>query len=151
MALNNLLFIYFAGLRYAVFGLGNSTYEHFNAMAKVVDKKLEAMGGVRVHPMGMGDDDINIEDDFVQWKEAFWTSVCNEFNLESMGDDFSMRQYETTVFDKDKPYVTPERVFSGEVARLNSYKTQRPPFDLKNPYLAPILVNRNIHSPASDR
>ena len=45
----------------------------------------------------------------------------------------------------------PERVFSGEVARLNSYKTQRPPFDVKNPYMAPVVVNRNLHSDDSDR
>ena len=66
-------------------------------MGKIVDKKLAEMGGKRVHPLGLGDDDINIEDDFVQWKEAFWNSVCEEFNLENLGDDFSMRQYEATV------------------------------------------------------
>ena len=43
------------GLRYAVFGLGNSTYEHFNAMGKVVDKKLSEMNGKRVHPLGLGE------------------------------------------------------------------------------------------------
>jgi len=137
------------GLRYAVFGLGNSTYEHFNEMGKIVDKKLAEMGGKRVHPLGLGDDDINIEDDFVQWKEAFWNSVCEEFNLENLGDDFSMRQYEATVL-KEGDYK-PERVFSGEVARLNSYKTQRPPFDVKNPYMAPVVANRNLHSDDSDR
>ena len=74
-----LLFV--LGLRYAVFGLGNSTYEHYNAMGKITDKRLNEMGGKRVHPLGLGDDDINIEDDFVQWKEAFWNSVCEEFKL----------------------------------------------------------------------
>lgn len=137
------------GLRYAVFGLGNSTYEHFNAMGKVVDKKLSEMNGKRVHPLGLGDDDVNIEDDFIQWKENFWTSVCEEFGLEYLGDDFSMRQYEATEL-KDGDY-NPERVFRGEVARLNSYKTQRPPFDMKNPYMAPVKVNRNLQSEESDR
>lgn len=137
------------GLRYAVFGLGNSTYEHFNAMGKVVDKKLSDMNGKRVHPLGLGDDDVNIEDDFIQWKEGFWTSVCEEFGLEYLGDDFSMRQYEATEL-KDGEF-NPERVFRGEVARLNSYKTQRPPFDMKNPYMAPVNVNRNLQSEDSDR
>merc|ERR1739844_606720 len=141
--------IEFNGLRYAVFGLGNSTYEHFNAMGKVVDKKLSDMNGKRVHPLGLGDDDINIEDDFIQWKENFWTSVCEEFGLEYLGDDFSMRQYEATEL-KEGEY-NPERVFRGEVARLNSYKTQRPPFDMKNPYMAPVNVNRNLQSEDSDR
>ena len=45
-------FVFFPGLRYAVFGLGNSTYEHFNAMGKFVDTKMEEMGGKRVHNLG---------------------------------------------------------------------------------------------------
>merc|ERR1712209_272989 len=106
-------------------------------------------GGKRVHPLGIGDVDGNIEEDFVKWKEAFWTSVCEEFGLESLGDDFSMRQYEATIL-QDGDYK-PERVFTGEVARLRSYQTQRPPFDVKNPFLAPIKVNRNLHSDDSDR
>ena len=34
---------------------------------------------------------------------------------------------------------------------MRSYVTQRPPFDLKNPWMAPIKVNRNLHSDGSDR
>ncbi len=40
-----------------VFGLGNKTYEHFNAMAKYCDKRLGELGGTRVVEAGMGDDD----------------------------------------------------------------------------------------------
>ena len=96
-----------------------------------------------------GDDDVNIEEDFVRWKEAFWTSVCEEFSLESLGDDFSMRQYEASVLNEGD--YKPERVYSGEVARIRSYQTQRPPFDVKNPFLAPVKINRNLHSEKSDR
>lgn len=40
-----------------VFGLGNKTYEHYNEMAKYVDKRLHELGATRVHEVGMGDDD----------------------------------------------------------------------------------------------
>ena len=40
-----------------VFGLGNKTYEHYNAVGKYVDKRLGELGGVRVCELGMGDDD----------------------------------------------------------------------------------------------
>jgi NADPH-ferrihemoprotein reductase len=40
-----------------VFGLGNKTYEHYNATGKFIDKKLEELGAERVFELGMGDDD----------------------------------------------------------------------------------------------
>lgn len=40
-----------------VFGLGNKTYEHYNAVGKYVDKRLEELGGVRICELGLGDDD----------------------------------------------------------------------------------------------
>ena len=136
-------------LKYAVFALGNKTYENFNAMGIYVDKKLEELGAKRVHALGLGDDDANLEDDFITWKEAFWQSVCKEYDVGFIGDDFSLRQYEQTVLLEGD--YKPERVYSGEPARVRSLITQRPPFDAKNPYLTPIRVNRNLHSESSDR
>ncbi|KAG8122804.1 hypothetical protein E2320_018254 [Naja naja] len=46
-----------SGIKYAVFGLGNKTYEHFNAMGKFVDKRLEELGAQRIFELGLGDDD----------------------------------------------------------------------------------------------
>jgi len=34
---------------------------------------------------------------------------------------------------------------------LNSYQNQRPPFDTKNPFKAPLRVNYNLCSEDSDR
>ena len=60
-----------SGMKYAVFGLGNKTYEHFNKMGKFVDTKLEELGAKRIYQLGVGDDDANLEDDFITWKEVF--------------------------------------------------------------------------------
>lgn len=43
--------------RTQVFALGNKTYEHFNAMGKYVDKRLEQLGAQRIFDLGLGDDD----------------------------------------------------------------------------------------------
>ena len=43
---------FLSGLNYAVFGLGNKTYEHYNAMGIYVDKRLEELGGKRIHDLG---------------------------------------------------------------------------------------------------
>ena len=40
-----------------VFCLGNKTYEHYNAMGRIVDKRLEELGAERVYKKGEGDDD----------------------------------------------------------------------------------------------
>ena len=45
--------------------------KHFNKIGKFVDVKLEELGAKRVHELGLSDDDANLEDDFITWKEAF--------------------------------------------------------------------------------
>lgn len=69
------------GIKYAVFALGNTTYEHYQAFGRLVDRKVAELGGIRVHPIGEGDDDGNIEDDFVAWRETFWDAVCEKYGL----------------------------------------------------------------------
>lgn len=129
------------GLNYAVFGLGNKTYEHYNEVAIYVDKRLEELGGTRVYCLGLGDDDANIEDDFITWKEGFWPAVCEHYGIETMGEDVSVRQYKLTEHSE----INPDRLYTGEVARLHSFTNQRPPFDAKNPFLGSIKVNRELH------
>lgn len=129
------------GLNFTVFGLGNKTYEHYNETAVCVDKKLGELGGTRIHELGLGDDDANIEDDFITWKDRMWASVCSHYNIESMGEDVSSRQYELIVHEN----VENERIYTGEVSRFGSLVTQRPAFDAKNPYLAPVVENRELY------
>mmetsp|Transcript_29347 Transcript_29347/g.75668 ORF Transcript_29347/g.75668 Transcript_29347/m.75668 type:complete len:502 (+) Transcript_29347:629-2134(+) len=62
-------------MSYSVFGLGNRQYEHFNAMGKLVDEKLQEFGGKRITPVGLGDDDGTLEDDFESWKDRLWTPL----------------------------------------------------------------------------
>lgn len=129
-----------SGLNYAVFGLGNKTYEHYNSMGKYVDSRLEELGATRVFELGLGDDDANIEEDFISWKERFWSAVCEHFKIESLGEDINLRQYQLVLYED-----LPPSVFSGEIARLNSYKTQKPPFDLKNPFLSSMIASRELY------
>uniref|UniRef100_A0A8C3W6S2 S-adenosyl-L-methionine-dependent tRNA 4-demethylwyosine synthase TYW1 n=1 Tax=Catagonus wagneri TaxID=51154 RepID=A0A8C3W6S2_9CETA len=69
---------YLKGMRYAVFGLGNSAYaHHFNKVGKNVDKWLWMLGAHRVMARGEGDCDVvkskhgSIEADFTAWKAKF--------------------------------------------------------------------------------
>ncbi|XP_015450120.1 S-adenosyl-L-methionine-dependent tRNA 4-demethylwyosine synthase isoform X1 [Pteropus alecto] len=69
---------YLKGMRYAVFGLGNSAYvRHFNKVGKNVDKWLWMLGAHRIMTRGEGDCDVvkskqgSIEADFRAWKTKF--------------------------------------------------------------------------------
>lgn len=64
----------------------------------------------------------SIEDDFITWKEGFWPAVCEHFGIETMGEDVSVRQYKLT----EHTEINPDRLYTGEVARLHSFTNQRP-------------------------
>uniref|UniRef100_A0A8C8HAZ6 Flavodoxin-like domain-containing protein n=1 Tax=Oncorhynchus tshawytscha TaxID=74940 RepID=A0A8C8HAZ6_ONCTS len=94
-------------VNFAVFGLGNKTYEHLNAMGKYTDKRLEELGGRRIYDLGMGDDDGTLEEDFVSWKEQFWPAVCEHFGVEQ----------DELVFPTD---INMNKVYTGEMGRLKT-------------------------------
>lgn len=58
-------------LNYTVFALGNSTYEHFCGMGKKTDSKLADLGASRTFPLGIGDDNGTLDEDFENWKGGF--------------------------------------------------------------------------------
>uniref|UniRef100_A0AAX7UKS4 S-adenosyl-L-methionine-dependent tRNA 4-demethylwyosine synthase TYW1 n=1 Tax=Astatotilapia calliptera TaxID=8154 RepID=A0AAX7UKS4_ASTCA len=69
---------YLKGLRYAVFGLGNSVYVgHYNTVCKNVDKWLWMLSGRRIMTRGEGDCNVvkslngSIQADFLTWKVKF--------------------------------------------------------------------------------
>lgn len=64
----------------------------------------------------------SIEDDFITWKEGFWPAVCEHYGIETMGEDVSVRQYKLT----EHTEINPDRLYTGEVARLHSFVNQRP-------------------------
>jgi len=81
----------FENLSYIIFGLGNKTYEHFNAMARRVDKRLTRWGGAkRIGPRGEGDDDGNLEDNFIQWKSNVMQHIAKYFGIQYQEDSLSI-------------------------------------------------------------
>lgn len=133
------------GLRYAVFGLGNKTYEHFNSIGKYVDNRLEELGAERVFELGLGDDDANIEEDYLTWKEKFWPVVCEYFGVADAGEEISARQYSLVLQDN----IPKDKTFTGEPSKIGSLRNQKPPFDPKNPFLATVIVKRELHKGGS--
>lgn len=74
------------GLDYAVFGLGNTQYEHFNAMGILVDAALAETGAQRLIKVGLGDDDIDLEADFEKWREnELWPTLKKRYLSSNIG------------------------------------------------------------------
>jgi NADPH-ferrihemoprotein reductase len=130
-------------LRYTVFALGNKTYEHYNAVGKFVDKRLGDLHAQRVYPIGLGDDDGNMEEDFNAWKEEMWPVVCATLGVECAKTDGSTERNFKLVKHEG---LSPEQVFRGEFKTLGSYAKPRGPYDVKNPFLAKVVANRELHT-----
>ncbi|XP_011170563.2 NADPH--cytochrome P450 reductase-like [Solenopsis invicta] len=135
------------GLNYAVFGLGNKIYNYYNEIGVYVDNRLEQLGATRVIKLGLGDDNANIEDDFITWKDKFWPAVCEFFGIKETGENVSIRHYKLT----EHANLPTDCIYTGEIARLHSFTNQKPPYDAANPFLAPMIMNRQLHGPASNR
>ncbi|RLN66444.1 hypothetical protein BBP00_00002196 [Phytophthora kernoviae] len=67
------------GVGYTVFGLGNTQYEHYNEIGRIVDKLMEKYGAHRVFHYGEGDDDASLDEDFDDWKEPLWKELRKQF------------------------------------------------------------------------
>ena len=71
------------GLKFAVFGLGNSSYsDHFNVVGRSCDKFLFKLSGERFLSLALGDENEDLENDFQHWKtkllKAIKTKNTNE-------------------------------------------------------------------------
>ena len=82
-------------MHFCTFGLGNRSYEHFNAAAKQVDKAISGLGGKKMMKITLGDDDKSLEEDFEEFKEALWRQLEKTFQLKAEGEegDFDVEKH----------------------------------------------------------
>lgn len=151
-------------LKYVVFGLGNSTYEHYNVVGKQVDTALTKAGATRIGLHGEGDDDKSMEEDYLAWKDGMWEAFSKVMGVEegagAESPDFVVS--EVSAVDQSKVYLGKRSLISnqciqmahpvilGELSARALTKTKGI-HDLKNPYPAPIPVIRELFQSTHDR
>ncbi|KAJ3274998.1 hypothetical protein HDV01_001504 [Terramyces sp. JEL0728] len=142
------------GLNYFVFGLGNKTYEHFNAIAKRLDARLAKLGATRVGQRGEGDDDDSMEGDYLKWEPQILNAISEYFGVAI-----------DTTSQKSKPhvplfqieYVDTDPKFKGELSSgqprswSNDIETNaKSSYDIKHPYYSKFAISEPLFKNASD-
>ena len=131
-----------SSLKYVAFGLGNNTYEYYNAMVTSVDEALTKLGAQRVGPVGKGDDGAGtIEEDFLAWKEAMWAELSGTLGLQERE-----ATYEPAFSVTEEDSLSPEddNVYLGEPTKAHLEGGFKGPYSAQNPYVAPIVESREL-------
>jgi NADPH-ferrihemoprotein reductase len=129
-------------LKYVTFGLGNNTYEHYNAMVRRIDQAFTKLGAKRIGPAGEGDDGAGtMEEDFLAWKEEMWSALQAELDLEERE-----AVYEPVFSVTERPDLSAkdDHVYLGEPNKNHLEGKSTGPYNSHNPYIAPIKYSKEL-------
>lgn len=90
-------------VKYAVLGLGDSSYEKYNFAAKKLNRRLAQLGGVEIQPIGLADDqhDLGIDATVGPWVQNLWRIIRGTLGVTlehtSSSDDAIIERFNVSV------------------------------------------------------
>lgn len=131
-----------SSMKYVAFGLGNNTYEHYNAMVRQVDTALTKLGAQRIGTAGEGDDGAGtMEEDFLAWKEPMWAALTDAMGLQERE---AVYEPVFSVTEDDEKTPEDESVYLGEPTAAHREGRAKGPFSAHNPFIAPIVESSEL-------
>ncbi|MEM7576310.1 MAG: sulfite reductase flavoprotein subunit alpha [Planctomycetota bacterium] len=94
-----------AGLDFAVCGMGDSSYTHFNKTARDLDARLEQLGATRAADFVACD--VDYDDDYAAWKESVFASdaLINAAGAASSSDASGDDDEPKEKYTKNEPFA----------------------------------------------
>ncbi|KAH3668046.1 hypothetical protein OGAPHI_001800 [Ogataea philodendri] len=135
-------------VKFSCFGLGNSTYEFYNAMGKRTVSTLTEKGATLIGELGLGDDGRGtMDEDYMAWKDGLFDVLKDKLSLKEHDlvyepgikveeSSLTVLSPEVSLGEPDSKYVNPSE------DDLKSHKLG--PFDHTHPYLAPITASKEL-------
>ncbi|KAK7374933.1 hypothetical protein VNO80_08376 [Phaseolus coccineus] len=95
------------GVPYAVFGLGDSSYQKYNFVAKKLDKRLMDLGGIAIVERGLGDDQhpSGYEASLDPWMSSLWR-MLNMIKPQFLSNGPDVVIQDTVLIDQPKVQIT---------------------------------------------
>lgn len=124
-------------VHYVAFGLGNRTYEYFNETIRQLDQRMQALGAHRLGERGEGDDEKNLEEDYLAWKDPVMDKLAEHLQLEE-GAAGEVSDYVVTELS-----TMPERVYYGE-HHPRALLGLKGSYDARNPYPAVVTESYEL-------
>lgn len=132
-------------LRYAVLGLGDSSYQKFNVVAKKLHKRIQQLGGESLVAVGLADDQHDLGPDAViyPWLTSLWTRLLSLYPLptgkEIIPADVRPPPRYTVTYAQESARVADLSVF-----RLGNQTNSV--YSQSNPFYARLLSNDRVTS-----
>ena len=129
-------------LKFIGFGLGNNTYEHFNAVIRRLTATLLKLGAKQIGTIGEGDDGAGtMEEDFLAWKEPMWKALQEEMGLEERE---AVYEPVFSITERMDLSTQDDTVYLGEPNKNHLEGASKGPYGANNPFIAPIKSSREI-------